>query len=81
MLEAWGVWPPPTLPSLGWFLISRNPTALHHEFCEYVASSCSVTGGGCSGLGLVSAAWLVTQARKQLMTDARRVQDTPEVMR
>eukprot|EP00439_Symbiodinium_sp_Y106_P055104 s5883_g7.t1 len=57
--EAWGVWPPPTLPSLGWFLIS----------------------GGCSGLGLVSAAWLVTQARKQLMTDARRVQDTPEVMR
>lgn len=37
--EAWGVWPPPTLPSLGWFLIS----------------------GGCSGLGLVSAAWLVTQ--------------------
>ncbi|CAE7840874.1 eryA [Symbiodinium sp. CCMP2592] len=39
MLEAWGVWPPPTLPSLGWFLIS----------------------GGCCGLGLVSAAWLVTQ--------------------
>ncbi|CAE7415002.1 pikAI [Symbiodinium natans] len=42
--EAWGTWPPPTLPSGGWFVIS----------------------GGCSGLGLASAAWLATQGVSHL---------------